>query len=253
VATSRSRVLLWIAGIFAVLSMIEFVVSMMFQSDTAVVMADGAHNLVDALSLAAAYGAEKVLGDRRKFIAFVLGAMGPMAYGIGLLLHSGSRGAGTVGVSARETVLLILLGAISLAVNMGCHRLTSGHGHAGLSAHLLADGVGAAAIVVTALMAPFTHRADAFIAITAFNIMVYVAWKELKPLARPALVRLPESARLILAHEQTEEAHPTNHHVFARLQAVLRHAQEDMADIGKGLAALQPTATAARFTRERGS
>ncbi|HVQ44083.1 MAG TPA: hypothetical protein VMT30_03915 [Candidatus Saccharimonadia bacterium] len=162
------------------------------QSHGSLVAADGIHNLMDALVLCVAYLIEEALatsrhpfvrGGGQKITRLLLGVSAPAAYAGGLVTQSDLT-IGMIEPGGRETSLLFLLGFGSLVVNVACYRLTHCHGHVGLSAHLLADTVGAVAIMVAALAVPYFARAAGYIGVAALCVMVQVTLRELGPTGR---------------------------------------------------------------------
>jgi Co/Zn/Cd efflux system component len=224
-ASMPSRALLWVALVFAVFAVVEIILSPALDHDTPVLLADGIHNLADAAALAITHLIEKALATARSpllrlicrnLVVIVLGLAGPLAYGAGLLtgIDGFDHHASSTVLTGQHTSLLILLGLVSLGVNHACHRATSHHGHSGLSAHLLADSVGAVAIIITALAAPFSSKPLSFIAITAFNVMAFVAVRELRPTFRSLRTNL--TAFLTAADSSSQAAPETHRHSFAR-------------------------------------
>ncbi|MDB5178724.1 MAG: hypothetical protein JWN01_667 [Patescibacteria group bacterium] len=184
------RPLLLTALAFIGFGLLELVVGAFLKDNATVVQADGLHNLADAAVLIGTNWLERkwMNSPRRGLnccgvnrLKILLGYFAPGSYGIGLIIGMLTHGKpdGTL-LTARQTSLAIWLGIISIGVNIWCHRGTVHHGHGGLSAHLKSDVVGATAIIAVALLVPFTASLNPLITVTAFNIMAFVAWKELR-------------------------------------------------------------------------
>ena len=202
---AASQAILWVAAVFVGFGLLEVVVAMFVGPAATTVFADGVHNLVDALVLLVVALSEELLGRNphpwslfgRKILNVALGAIGSLAYGASFMGWSHDRGLAP-GLSAREAVIMLGFGGASYWINQRCHGHTRHH-HRGLSAHLLGDMVSAIAIVATtvaiSLALPISGALTTFIAITAFNIMVYVSWKELAP----SIKALPDDFRQLRA------------------------------------------------------